>query len=445
MKTQLDELLHRNAYLALQRMRGRPIDAVVRQLQAWEKLNPAEFRKLAQQRLREALRYAHRNVSLYSTGVWAANLSSRNAEDINAWPTLERQVLRERNSELLSRRKRLGTFYRHSSQSSGPPVHVALNPAAAAWSWGTEYRAMLWHGVPIGVKTLMMWGGRHPLSDWIRNSRIFVTSNFSPEKLEEPARWLLKHRPTLCSGLPSAIAHLARYIRARYPDAPEKLVPYAKLGGEQVYQFQRDEIERHLGAKTIEFYGCTEVGAIAAECPAGSLHVFSEHVHIEIFHGDRPAPPGEFGDIIATSLTNRAMPLVRCRIGDHGRLSLDKCSCGLPHPVLTHLVGRSEDVFVAADGRKVHGSALAEGLRPVLARVEPRAVRQVLFEQMNPHTWNVLVESEAGFEDGLAQELGDVVRETFGGTCRVQVKRVNAIPREPSGKFRYYCRSAGAV
>ncbi len=98
-------------------------------------------------------------------------------------------------------------------------------------------------------------------------------------------------------------------------------MPFVKLGGEQVYPFQRDEIAQHFGARVFESYGSTEMGPIAHECPAGSRHIMADHVYLEIFNGDEPAQPGEFGDLVLTSLFNRAMPLVRCRIGDRGQLS----------------------------------------------------------------------------------------------------------------------------
>src|SRR5690606_31527741 len=99
----------------------------------------------------------------------------------------------------------------------------------------------------------------------------------------------------------------------------------------------------------------TEVGAISAECPAGALHVHAEVVHVEIVRDGEPAQDGEEGDILVTSLTNRAMPLVRCRVGDRGTLSHEPCPCGLPHPVLTRVVSRAADLYPAADGRLVHG------------------------------------------------------------------------------------------
>ena len=145
---------------------------------------------------------------------------------------------------------------------------------------------------------------------------------------------MLQRRPDLIMGLPSALVLLGRYIRTNYPDAPRPLVPFAKLGGEQIYPFQREELQKHFGATVVEFYGCTEVGPIAAQCPAGSMHLLSDNTHIEICRDGEPVPDGEFGDIVATSLSNRAMPLVRCRIGDSGAISPEPCSCGRPYPVL---------------------------------------------------------------------------------------------------------------
>jgi phenylacetate-CoA ligase len=238
--------------------------------------------------------------------------------------------------------------------------------------------------------------------------------------------------------LPSAMLQLARYIRANHPDAPWPLVPFAKVGGEQLYAFQREELYKQLGAKTVEFYGCTEVGPIAAECPEGSMHLISDNSYIEIFKDGAPVPPGEFGEIVATSLQNRAMPLVRCKVGDSGRISPDPCRCGRPYPVLTDLVARVADLFLTADGRRIHGSVLANGLRELLAGAPLGAIRQVLFQQVDALHWKVLVESDTGFDAGIAGRLAELVHSNFGAACDVQIERVALVPREPSGKYRYY-------
>jgi phenylacetate-CoA ligase len=432
------EGLHRRLYIGLQRLRGRPVGSYIRRLQDWERLDSAAFNHLAGTRLQETLRYAQSRVPLYATGAWQAALSRSDPENIQNWPVLERKLVVTNREQLLARGKPPGTFYRHSSASSGEPLRVAYSPQAAAWSWANEYRAMLWYGVAPGAKTLMMWGSSHPVLDWIRNCKVFLTTELTQARLEEAAQYLIQERPRLFVGLPSAAARLARFVRATYPDVPRPVVPFVKLGGEQIYPFERDEVERHLGAKVVEFYGSTEMGAIAAQCPEGSRHVFAEHVHLEIHRDGQTVPPGEFGDIVLTSLDNRAMPLVRCRIGDRGRLSPDPCRCGRPHPVLAELVGRAADLFLAADGSLVHGSVLGQGLQSFLSQAPPGAIGQVLFQQVDEKRWKVLVESQNRLDGSLSTGLSEVVRTALGKECQVEVEQVAVIPREASGKFRYY-------
>jgi phenylacetate-CoA ligase len=168
------------------------------------------------------------------------------------------------------------------------------------------------------------------------------------------------------------------------------------------------------------------------------MHLMSDNSYIEIFKDGAPVAPGEYGEIVATSLRNRAMPLVRCKVGDSGRISPERCRCDRPYPVLTDLLARAADLFVTADGRQVHGSALANGLRELLADTPLSAIRQLLFQQVDPLHWKVLVESPAGFEPAVAARLIEMVRANFGEICDVQVERVALVPREASGKFRYY-------
>lgn len=442
---EFERRVHGRTYLTLQRLRGRPVGPFVRRLQDWERLDRGAFGRLSRSKLEQALAYARASVPLYSSEPWRTALAGADATDVHAWPVLERRLVKTRTPELMARPRPWGTYYRRSSASSGEPVRIAYDPQAGAWSWANEYRAMLWYGIAPGARTLMLWGIRHPVLDWIRNSKVFLTFELTTARLEQAAQYVLTRKPDLCVALPSAAAQLARYIRARYPAAPRTLIPFVKLGGEQIYPFEREELERHLGSRVVESYGCTEVGAMAMECPAGSMHIFAEHVHLEIFRNGEPAPVGEFGDIVVTSLANRAMPLVRCRVGDRGRISPDPCACGLPHPVLEDLVGRAPDVFPACDGTLVHGSVLGSDLRSFLSTAPLGAVRQVLFQQIDSRRWKVLVEAGAGFGEALAGQLSAIVRRTFGRECRVEIEPVAVIPREPSGKFRYYGAASSAL
>jgi phenylacetate-coenzyme A ligase PaaK-like adenylate-forming protein len=223
--------LHRGAYFALQSLRGRPVARYLRRLQAWEQLERSEFERVSQALLTQALVFSYTTVPLYTSEKWREALRGTDPRRIESWPVLERPTLRTHTPELLSTHKPLGTFYRRSSASTGDPVRVAWSPHGAAIGWANEHQAMLWHGVPPGVGTLLFWGYGNQAVNWVRNYKVFRTTQLTPQVLEEATRYALRTRPTLCVGLPSAIAEWARYVRAN-PHLGRIHLPFMKLVGE---------------------------------------------------------------------------------------------------------------------------------------------------------------------------------------------------------------------
>jgi phenylacetate-CoA ligase len=437
----LTEPLHGRLYLGLQALRGRPLGRLIRRLQEWERLEQAGFDDLHKRRLAAVLAHARARVPLYRTGVWQAVLSGSDAGIVEAWPVLEREVLSERFDELQAVPRRPWHVEERTSGSTGARVRIAMTPGDVTWRWAHRYRALLWHGIPIGVRTLRVSHVARPFRDRVLGQKN-VPKPLTPEALVEAARFLGRERPGLVFGPPSSLFRLARYLGEIEAVGP--LARFARVGGEQLYPFQRAEIEGLLAKRVVDSYGCTEVGPVAGECPAGSLHVFAEHVHLEILDGEAPVGMGELGDIALTSLDNTAMPLVRCRIGDRGRLSPDRCSCGLPHPVLVDLQARSGDTFVDANGSSRHASELVKRLGTFFGDSVSAGVRQVLFGQVDPMTWRVWVEvpqvstiASSNKVRAMEERLAGIVRNACGLECQVETRFVVAIPGE-RGKYRYY-------
>jgi phenylacetate-CoA ligase len=98
-------------------------------------------------------------------------------------------------------------------------------------------------------------------------------------------------------------------------------------------------LERYLGRSSrdsIDWYGNLELSGIAFECEArAGLHVASESFIVEIVNGERPAGPGEEGDIIVTDLNGFGVPLIRFRTGDRAKaIEHTRCGCGRGLPRL---------------------------------------------------------------------------------------------------------------
>ena len=438
MSESVNEGFHRLLLTGVQRLRGRPLGRYIRTLQQWEQLDRVAFERLRAERLANILAYAKKHVPLYRSTAWSQASDRDGDKGLESWPVLEREVIQSSSEHLLAIPTPRGHYVRRTAGSTGAAVGIAMDAAAAAWAWATDYRGLLWHGIPVGARCLYVYRQReNTVAEWIRNRHTMLTSDLSPARLTEAVTYLQSARPTYVSGYVSAVAELARHAKLVAPQAPRPLVPFVKVFGEMLHKFQRYEIEQGLGARVIETYGCSETGTVAYECPSGSLHIFAEHVEVEILRDGKRVDPGETGDIVLTCTTTRVMPLIRYRVGDRGRLSLDPCACGRPHPSIAGIEGRVGDVLLTAAGTPVHGTSLGDLLKGVTAKA-PTSIGRVLFQQEDLKTWTVLVQAGPGFSESVGALLVDGIQAIFGAECKVTVKVVPEIRREPSGKFRFY-------
>ncbi len=436
------ETLRGQLYTFLQALRGRPFGRFIREIRARERLDSKAYDRWVEQQLAWMLGYAKERVPFYQTGAWRDTTPGGRAA-LATWPVLEKGHLRADFDTLLADPQPRNTLIQKTSGSTGSPVRVAMTYHADAWGWAEKYAGRLRFGIPVGASSLRLSHDSRPLRDSLLGQKC-IPAFTSEQMVDEALDYLRRHRPMLVEGSPSALFYLARRFREKGVRRP--FVPFARIGGEQLYGFQRTAIESCIAETVVNSYASTETGALAYSCREGSLHVCADHVHLEIFNGDTPAEIGEFGDIVTTSLRNTAMPLVRYRVGDRGRLSPQNCPCGVPQAVLLDLQARSEDQFQTADGDVRHGSELVSQLDEFYADPATDPVRQVQFVQKNRVEWEVLVEiAPAPAVDNhalptlpaIADGLTIIVRRTFGQECRVEIRYVEEIPRV-SGKLRYY-------
>jgi phenylacetate-CoA ligase len=156
----------------------------------------------------------------------------------------------------------------------------------------------------------------------------------------------------------------------------------------------RDELESDLGVIATNIYGLTEVigPGVAGEClHKNGLHVQEDHFLAEIVdpQTDAPLPDGERGELIITTLTREAMPVLRYRTGDLTRLERERCACGRTTARIDWLTGRVDDMLI---------------IRGV--NVFPTAIEDVLlgFTELAPH-YRIIVDRPAAGLDTLVVEV----------------------------------------
>jgi phenylacetate-CoA ligase len=214
------------------------------------------------------------------------------------------------------------------------------------------------------------------------------------------------------------------------------------LGGATVYPFLAKQIQRAFHCPVLSAYGSRELGAVACQCLRGEGHHIASQAHLleTIDLAEKPVMDQE-GELVATPLMNFAMPMIRYRIGDRGRLTKRLCACGRNVPLLEALTGRMVEVLVNSKGEQVDPIYFMMVLSEVFGSSAVRK-SQVIQEKDRSVTMNLVLDKGVtlGPEDPMLQNARKKVSAVMGEDCALRFEFVEDIPLTPSGKFPYVLR-----
>ncbi len=158
-------------------------------------------------------------------------------------------------------------------------------------------------------------------------------------------------RPAGLCGTPSFVLHIAESLTEQGGDPRALGIRYGMFGAEPWTEGLRAAIERAFGCRAHDIYGLSEIigPGVAGECEArAGLHVCDDHFLPEIVEPatGAPLPPGREGELVLTTLTKRAMPMIRYRTGDITALTTEPCACGRTSARIARLKGRADDMLI---------------------------------------------------------------------------------------------------
>jgi len=176
-------------------------------------------------------------------------------------------------------------------------------------------------------------------------------------------------RPTAICGTPSFVLHIAESLREQGGDPTALGLRYGMYGAEPWTEGLRTALERALGCPAYDIYGLSEIvgPGVAGECYArAGLHVCDDHFLPEIIDPATGAvlAPGQQGELVLTTLTKRAIPMIRYRTGDITTLYPEPCTCGRTSARIARIKGRSDDMLVIK-GVNLHPSEVEAALLAV--------------------------------------------------------------------------------
>ena len=219
------------------------------------------------------------------------------------------------------------------------------------------------------------------------------------------------------------------------------------FGGEPWTEAMRGQIERALPLRAVSFYGLSEMcgPGVAAECPARTgLHVQEDHFIVEVIDpGGRAVPPGTEGELVFTTLTKEALPLLRYRTGDIGCLADTPCPCGRSAVRLTGLRGRLDDMLIVR-GVNIYPSSVEHVLLGA-GGVAPHY--RLIVERPGPLdelTLECEPDGDGADPGALRERLEQLLREHTGLRITVRVAEPGTIPRSEGKAVRVVDRRTGA-
>jgi phenylacetate-CoA ligase len=244
----------------------------------------------------------------------------------------------------------------------------------------------------------------------------------------------------LCAT-PSYALVIAQAIKDAGLDPTDLALEIGLFGGEPWTDEMRTELDRELGINAVSFYGLSEMcgPGVAAECleARDGLHVQEDHFLAEVVDPDtgEPAPEGDDGELVFTTLLKEAQPLIRYRTGDIGRVSTEPCACGRTLARITALWGRLDDMLI------IRGVNLFPStVETLLLGVDEVAPHYRLIVERPAQMDEVSVECEPASAEidrtALGERLEVLLRDHTGIRIPVSVLEPGAVPRSEGKAVR---------
>jgi phenylacetate-CoA ligase len=240
---------------------------------------------------------------------------------------------------------------------------------------------------------------------------------------------------------PSYSLVIAQALADEGIDPSNNTLELGLFGGEPWTEGLRGQIDRALGIKAINFYGLSEMcgPGVAVECLTAreGLHVNEDHFLVEVIDPDTGArlQTGSVGELVFTTLTKEALPLIRYRTGDLGAIATEPCPCGRTSARLTQLGGRRDDMMIIR-GVNLYPSHVEQ----ILTGVDGVAPHwRLILERLGPMdelTLECEPSSLDGDRAGLKQTLEQNLKEATGVRIAVSVLEPGAVPRSEGKAVR---------
>jgi phenylacetate-CoA ligase len=401
-------------------------------MRSYDNLSAGELRALQLRRLQETLDHAKNHSVFY--GECSPTVSSNPVEWLKSFPVLTKEILRERSTDLLTMPID-GLRKKSSSGSSGVQSSVYVTPDELSFQRAMFAHWWEWSGYRIGdpmIQTGMSFprGLTKATKDKLFRIRYVPAYSHKRDEIIQLLH-LMQDKPGFCLGGYSSSLYLFAKI------AEEEGISGIRLRsvitwGDKLFSHYRHIIERSFSTRVFETYGCTEGLMIAAQKDIDYLYIMTPEIYLEILDDEgREVSEGELGHVVVTSLTARAMPLIRYRLGD---LAIKLPASAYPrdrelsYPLLQKVIGRDTDIVKTRSGKFM----VVHSFTGIFEHIPE--IRQFRIIQKDLDSITIEYIPGPGFHRTLLDIIKGKIHGGLGEPLSLTFEPVDEIPPTASGK-----------
>jgi phenylacetate-CoA ligase len=347
-----------------------------------------------------------------------------------------------------------GRFKKHklvrntSSGSTGAPTMFFEDGSRTAQNWAYELRWKKWYGIDPGSKEARLARLSTAYSPESRSLRlrqilwhqmILPGTNLTDREYAYCVERIRAFQPLSLWGYTSALTGLADYMKREGLDLSPPALKLAIGWAAPLYKHEKALLEDTFRCPATNIYSAREVGHIAATCPAGSSHINQENLIVESEQAEN-GEDGE-GELLVTNLDISPMPFLRYRMGDIGSVGSRRCECGRSLQVLSSLIGRTGEIFIAKEGRMISPNFWCRVFMSDRFAGQIRRFQVVYTKERN---LRVLIVKGPGYSAEAEKYIKDTVGTNFSPDTRLDFEYVSEIRPRVSGKYQMVVNEAKA-
>ncbi|WP_340100044.1 phenylacetate--CoA ligase PaaK [Salinibaculum salinum] len=232
---------------------------------------------------------------------------------------------------------------------------------------------------------------------------------------------------------PSYALYLAETAEEMGFEPSELPISTIIFGAEPCTDPMREEIEERLNVNGIDIYGLSEIigPGVSCECHEAQdgLHIWEDHFYPEVINPQtgEPVEEGEEGELVLTTLTKEALPVLRYRTGDLTTLNYDECECGRTMVRMDNVTGRADDLLIVR-GVNLYPSEIEHVVLDIDG-VAPH-YRIDLYKEGSLDVMELTVEKDLDFE-GDEEELQSIIMKRLSNVLQFTPDELDLV--EPGG------------